>query len=46
MRSMNQPARGSSADSPEVGGRKAMGGSPVENLELLYEYFPLSLDDW
>jgi len=21
-------------------------GSPVENLELLYEYFPLSLDDW
>jgi hypothetical protein len=21
-------------------------GSPLENLELLYEYFPLSLDDW
>jgi hypothetical protein len=21
-------------------------GSPVENADLLYEYFPLSLDDW
>ena len=23
-----------------------MMGSPVENADLLYEYFPLSLDDW
>lgn len=43
--------RGSSAESPETGGpmsdkRKGLGGSPVENVELLYEYFPLSLDDW
>jgi len=26
-------------------GRKTV-GSPVENADLLYEYFPLSLDDW
>lgn len=32
-------------DSPELERKKAI-GSPVENLELLYEYFPLSLDDW
>ncbi|EPE28880.1 p53-like transcription factor [Glarea lozoyensis ATCC 20868] len=33
--------------SPEM--RKKSGahvGSPVENADLLYEYFPLSLDDW
>jgi hypothetical protein len=30
-----------------VGRRGAAGvGSPVENADLLYEYFPLSLDDW
>jgi hypothetical protein len=23
-----------------------LGGSPIENADLLYEYFPLSLDDW
>jgi hypothetical protein len=28
------------------GGGVGMGNSPVENVELLYEYFPLSLDDW
>ena len=38
--------RGSSAESPEVEKRKGLMGSPVENVELLYEYFPLSLDDW
>lgn len=27
-------------------GRKLGHGSPVENADLLYEYFPLSLDDW
>jgi hypothetical protein len=30
-------------------GKKTVGvgmGSPVENADLLYEYFPLSLDDW
>lgn len=32
-------------------GRRSTGagvgmGSPVENADLLYEYFPLSLDDW
>lgn len=21
-------------------------GSPIENADLLYEYFPLSVDDW
>lgn len=26
-------------------GKSGMGGSP-ENADLLYEYFPLSLDDW
>lgn len=26
-------------------GKKGV-GSPVENADLLYEYFPLSLDDW
>ena len=27
-------------------GRKLGHGSPVENADLLYEYFPLSVDDW
>ena len=27
-------------------GKKLGHGSPVENADLLYEYFPLSLDDW
>lgn len=27
-------------------GRKLGHGSPVENADTLYEYFPLSLDDW
>ncbi|KAH8665822.1 hypothetical protein BGZ60DRAFT_470526 [Tricladium varicosporioides] len=31
--------------SPELK-KKAHMGSPVENADLLYEYFPLSLDDW
>jgi hypothetical protein len=26
-------------------GKKGV-GSPVENTDLLYEYFPLSVDDW
>jgi hypothetical protein len=32
----------------EKGGEKGgvLGGSPIENADLLYEYFPLSLDDW
>lgn len=42
--------RGSnSSNSPEVIGSLSLGkkmNSPVENIELLYEYFPLSLDDW
>lgn len=37
--------RGFGAESPEAEKRKGV-GSPLENLELLYEYFPLSLDDW
>lgn len=36
----------SSSDSPEVLGALAGKRSPAENVELLYEYFPLSLDDW
>lgn len=27
-------------------GRKLGRGSPTENADTLYEYFPLSLDDW
>jgi hypothetical protein len=27
-------------------GRKLAHGSPIENADTLYEYFPLSLDDW
>lgn len=27
-------------------GEKKSVGSPLENADLLYEYFPLSLDDW
>jgi len=27
-------------------GKRGTVGSPVENADLLYEYFPLSLDDW
>lgn len=38
--------KGSNAKSPEVDKRKGLVGSPVEDLELLYEYFPMSLDDW
>jgi hypothetical protein len=36
-----------SSASPEsyVNEKRKM-GSPAENVELLYEYFPLSLDDW
>lgn len=26
--------------------KKVLVGSPIENADLLYEYFPLSLDDW
>ena len=27
-------------------GRKGVLNSPAENADLLYEYFPLSVDDW
>ncbi|RDL41749.1 p53-like transcription factor [Venustampulla echinocandica] len=48
--SVGQNGRGANAGdkSPDVK-KKALGaqiGSPAENADLLYEYFPLSLDDW
>lgn len=36
--------RGKQGEKGEKGG--VLGGSPIENADLLYEYFPLSLDDW
>jgi hypothetical protein len=40
-----KPAAGDS--SPVVDRSRKLGhGSPVENADLLYEYFPLSVDDW
>ena len=39
-----------SLDRMNSAGKKSISGvgvgSPVENADLLYEYFPLSLDDW
>jgi len=35
---------GKKGEKGEKGG--VLGGSPIENADLLYEYFPLSLDDW
>ncbi len=39
-----------SLDRTNSAGKKSISGvglgSPVENADLLYEYFPLSLDDW
>jgi hypothetical protein len=35
---------GKRGEKGEKGG--VLGGSPIENADLLYEYFPLSLDDW
>jgi hypothetical protein len=39
-----QPAGNDS--SPTVDRGRRVGLSPAENPDLLYEYFPLSLDDW
>ena len=39
------PSSSRMGDTSPIVGRKTM-GSPVENADLLYEYFPLSLDDW
>jgi hypothetical protein len=38
-------ARGDASPVMEKGGKVGL-GSPAENPDLLYEYFPLSLDDW
>lgn len=35
-----------SASVDDSKGEKRSIGSPLENADLLYEYFPLSLDDW
>jgi hypothetical protein len=35
---------GKKSEKGDKGG--VLGGSPIENADLLYEYFPLSLDDW
>jgi len=32
--------------SASLGGKRKIGSSPAESADLLYEYFPLSLDDW
>jgi hypothetical protein len=32
--------------SPIVDRGRKLGNSPSDNPDLLYEYFPLSLDDW
>lgn len=31
---------------PASGGGQNSNGSPLESADMLYEYFPLSLDDW
>ncbi|KAG9232791.1 hypothetical protein BJ875DRAFT_505777 [Amylocarpus encephaloides] len=37
---------GNGESAPDAKKRRMNAGSPVENADLLYEYFPLSLDDW
>lgn len=37
---------GDSTSPPTSGATKKNVNSPVESADLLYEYFPLSLDDW
>ena len=43
--STSLPSSSKMGDVSPLMGKKNM-GSPVENADLLYEYFPLSLDDW
>lgn len=43
--STSLPNSSRTGDVSPLMGKKTM-GSPVENADLLYEYFPLSLDDW
>ena len=45
LQSTSLPSSSRMGDVSPLMGKKTM-GSPVENADLLYEYFPLSLDDW
>ncbi|KAG0649610.1 Nonrepressible acid phosphatase regulator pacG [Hyphodiscus hymeniophilus] len=43
--SFSLPSSSRMGDVSPVMGKKNI-GSPIENADLLYEYFPMSLDDW